>query len=202
MRESDILFTEQELKIVNSKAILLSKHSATHKIRLLLEQTAKHIDQYIAAETPHWYESINWQGLKVSRGENYNGLPYQVLDHPRYFHSKDVLAFRVMCWWGNYFCHTLHISGKFLQVNKMRYLQNLGGLKNRGLFLGINKDPWKYEFNQQHYRALSTLSDQQIQQSIEQTGHLKISAQFPLDRWKELPSITVDRLRLFFRLLD
>jgi hypothetical protein len=198
----EIDFTDEEFRIVSSKALLLSKHAAAHKMRLLLEQTLKQIDRYITEESPPWHELYNWQGPKISRGENYNGLPYQVLDHPRYFHSKDALAFRVMCWWGHYFCHTLHISGKFLQANKKRYLENLYKIKSGGLFLGINQDPWKYEFNDEYYQKLSALTDQQIRQTIEKTGHLKISTRLPLARWKELPTLTVNRLKSFFRLMD
>ena len=54
---------------------------------------------------------------KISKGENYKGLPWLVLDYPRYFNKEDIFAIRTLFWWGNFFSITLHISGKY----KMRY---------------------------------------------------------------------------------
>ncbi|MEI9808974.1 MAG: hypothetical protein WDO16_14545 [Bacteroidota bacterium] len=48
---------------------------------------------------------------KISKGENYKGLPYLVLDYPRYFEKDNHFAVRSMFWWGNFFSSTLHLSG-------------------------------------------------------------------------------------------
>src|SRR5450755_2986522 len=48
---------------------------------------------------------------RISKGENYKGLPWVVLDYPRAFGRLDVLAVRTLFWWGNYFSVTLHLKG-------------------------------------------------------------------------------------------
>src|SRR6187402_1143085 len=50
---------------------------------------------------------------KISRGENYKGLPYVILDYPRLFGREDVFAVRTMFWWGHSFHVTLHLKGKY-----------------------------------------------------------------------------------------
>lgn len=48
---------------------------------------------------------------KISRGENYEGLPWMMADMPRHFGKEDVLAFRLFFWWGHYFSATWHLKG-------------------------------------------------------------------------------------------
>src|SRR5450631_2869683 len=50
---------------------------------------------------------------RISKGENYKGLPWVVLDYPRAFGRLDVLAVRTLFWWGNYFSVTLHLKGVY-----------------------------------------------------------------------------------------
>jgi len=50
---------------------------------------------------------------KISRGENYLGLPYLVLDYPRLFRPDAVLAIRTFFWWGHFFSSTLQLSGGY-----------------------------------------------------------------------------------------
>ena len=58
-------------------------------------------------------EEVLIQSPKISRGENYNGLPYVMLDYPRCFGKEDVFAMRTMFWWGNFFSITWHLKGKY-----------------------------------------------------------------------------------------
>ncbi len=201
MQDKKVQFSPDELRIIQSSQLLLTKQSATRKIGQLLELTRLEIDRFINSADLPWHQVVNWQGPKISRGENYKGLPYQVLDHPRYFHRKDILAFRVLCWWGHYFCHSLHISGRFLEVNKTRYMEKVKQLKAEELYIGINSNPWNYEINKENYTEINDLTHHDITDIIDRTGHLKISSPFSLEKWHDLPVTTVERFRLFSRIM-
>ena len=53
---------------------------------------------------------------KISKGENYNGLPYVMFDYPRFFTKENVFAVRTFFWWANYFSVTLHLKGEYKEM--------------------------------------------------------------------------------------
>ena len=55
-----------------------------------------------------------WQiSPKISKGEAYRGLPWLMLDYPRYFGKEGHLSIRVFFWWGNFIAIYLHSSGVY-----------------------------------------------------------------------------------------
>jgi hypothetical protein len=63
------------------------------------------------ASFDHLFGDIQCLNGKISRGENYQLLPYIILDYPSYFSRNNIFAVRTMFWWGNFFSITLHLSG-------------------------------------------------------------------------------------------
>lgn len=53
---------------------------------------------------------------KITKGENYRGLPYVIADYPRLFTPESVMAYRILFWWGHYFSCTWHLSGPALET--------------------------------------------------------------------------------------
>lgn len=83
--------------------------------------------------------------VKISRGENYRGLPWVMLDYPRVFGREDVLAIRTFFWWGHSFSVTLHLKGTYqrlyLPVIRSRRLE----LAAAGFHVGVSDDEWRHE---------------------------------------------------------
>ena len=80
-----------------------------HSKRLmdLLLDTKNHLDTAYHLTPLAIPRGENAYSGKISRGENYRGLPYLILDYPAYFSQKDIFAFRTMFWWGHFFqCRT------------------------------------------------------------------------------------------------
>ncbi|MFM9055327.1 MAG: hypothetical protein ACKOQY_01365, partial [Bacteroidota bacterium] len=91
---------------------------------------------------------------KISRGENYMGRPWTLLDYPRVFSKADCFAFRTLCWWGQGFGCTLHISGKYIDAYGSELCRQGQLLASKGFSMGINPDPWRHSFDPENYRPL------------------------------------------------
>lgn len=89
-----------------------------------------------------WFEEIPVpfvQSGKVSKGEKHEGLPWLMLDYPRYFHKQQGhLAVRSFFWWGHFFSIQLQCSGQFLPLGWNACNQ----LAQQGWMVGIPQDPW------------------------------------------------------------
>ena len=91
---------------------------------------------------------------KISKGENYKGLPYLVLDYPRYFGKDDHFAIRSMFWWGNFFSITLHLSGIYKKMYENKIEASFTLLKEESFFIGISDDQWEHHFETSNYLPL------------------------------------------------
>src|SRR5690349_5675936 len=120
-------FNTYERQVVQDTTFLMAKREIIRKVedlfaglQYVLDKNSKQVREVEKAL------GITFQGPKISKGDNYRGLPYVVLDHPRYFQKEDVCSFRSMFWWGHFFSFTLHLQGECW--NKVRNNLNIGAL--------------------------------------------------------------------------
>src|SRR5688572_30593643 len=99
-----------ELELVNNTEWILTKNGIIEKVKKLLHdiQMAQH--EVLIAAQDQLPAEVLMPSPKISRGENYKGLPYLILDNPRFFDKQDIFAIRTMFWWGHFFSITLHVS--------------------------------------------------------------------------------------------
>jgi hypothetical protein len=100
-----------ELELVCNKDWILTKKMVVDKVYLLLGGLSQQMQDYIESNQLLLPAVVTQSSPKISKGENYLGLPYVMLDYPRYFKSNDTLAIRTFFWWGNFFSISLHLSG-------------------------------------------------------------------------------------------
>ena len=109
---ANVKLSPRELDIVCNADLILTKNNIIAKVYDLFgslsEYNVSTADQFLT-------EEIKNISPKISKGENYEGLPWVMLDYPRYFTANDVFAIRTYFWWGNFFSITLHVKGKFQQ---------------------------------------------------------------------------------------
>lgn len=141
----------------------------------------------------------NWRMPKISKGENYLGLPYVMLDYPRLFGKEDVLAIRTMFWWGHYFSVTLHLKGRYKNLFLPVIRARMGELEAAGFHLATSIDEWRHEITIDSYRALGAAGIEEIWE-----GHpfLKLSAKCGLDKWNEAPEVLLGLARLLINVLS
>jgi hypothetical protein len=120
---------------------------------------------------------------KISRGENLEGLPWVMLDCPRFFNQEDVFAIRTLFWWGNFFSITLHLKGKYFN-NKIAQ----GFTKHWSIC--INDNEWRNDFETDNYQALSVCTTT----TIENLKFIKIAKRISLDDWENIELLLMNEL--------
>lgn len=120
---------------------------------------------------------------KISRGENYLGLPYAILDYPRIAKGQDLYFIRNFFWWGNFYSSTLQLAGTF----KTSRLPNLEAaydtLAAKDYHVGVNTDPWIHHFEPENFQQIAALSKEAFSVILEETPHVKIAVRWPLTEW-------------------
>lgn len=176
MQVSKITLSAPEAALVNNAEVILTKNSILQKTVALLAG----LQPTLTAQP----EAGGFASSpKISKGENYCGLPYVVLDYPRISQGNDLLFIRSMFWWGHFFSSTLQIAGSF----KERYLPNLhasyASLAREHYYIGINPDPWQHHFEPANYQPIAAMSQPQFAALLCKQPHIKIAARWPLSEW-------------------
>src|SRR6185503_20445541 len=98
MQQTKIQLLPAEMELVSSPDIILTKNAILQKIKLFLEGIQiKQLD-VLTDYSLKLPEEILKISPKISRGENYKGLPWLVLDNPRFFQHNNIYAIRTMFW--------------------------------------------------------------------------------------------------------
>ena len=149
-------------------------------------------------------EAITSNSPKISRGENYLGFPWMILDYPRLFSKSSVFAIRTLCWYGNSMIITLHLSGISLKTFKELILKNLFKLKDNGYWISKGTEEWDHSISNENYIKLDDFIDQN--NSALTTNYfdkyLKITKQILFNEWKEIPKIHYETTTNLLSLLE
>ncbi len=200
MEEAKIHLSGTETELMCNAHVILTKNMVLHKIKTLLESIEFDMQLQVQSNS-NWHMREAFQNTaKISRGENYMGLPYMVLDYPRQFDSFNIFAIRTMFWWGNFFSSTLHITGDY----KAAFLPNIENayetLATADYYIGSNEDPWAHHFEEDNYKNISGLSKEEFLQSCREYDHLKIAAKFPLWEWELASDRLLKSWKLFLNI--
>ena len=179
-----IQFSEAEAELMRDASVILTKNRVIDKIRSVFDNVQLRMVEEVsdfamkgsAFDVPP----------KISRGENYLGLPYVVLDYPRHFSNKDVFAIRSLFWWGHFFSSTLQLSG----IHKEKFMENIrsaySALSHAGYYIGISEEAWVHQIEGPHYAKISHLQEEEFLHYCASMEHVKIVTWWPLH---ELPVI-------------
>lgn len=192
---------QQELDYLQDTHFLLTKRKVTRQLQQLLAYTQQELGEFIRRHKEQLPRNSLRRAGKISRGENYKGLPYLILDYPRLLTKDDVFAFRTMCWWGNFFSCSLQLQGKSLDQYRHPLKHTLRDHTNSGLYICVNSTPWEYHYGQDNYQLLENLSEEEIHQLLEQ-DFFKISRKTGLEQYAHLPSFALGCLQEFLGLLS
>lgn len=138
---------------------------------------------------------------KISRGENYSGLPYVMLDYPRCFGKTDIFAIRTMFWWGNFFSTTLHLKGKYKNELVPVIIKNLAVLSKHHFFISINADEWRHDFQPDNYISMLDVDDQVITDQLIKKDFCKIARKTGLQDWDSVSDQVLEFYEIIFKQL-
>ncbi len=183
MDTTKIRLSPEEGALVISADWILTKNSVIQKtIQLLASLQTQQEILLLTYKGILPGEIIN-SSPKISKGENYKGLPYLVLDYPRYFNKEDTFAIRMFFWWGNFFSGTLHLSGIYKRMYEEKIIQSFETLKTEGFSICINEDQWEHHFEITNYLPLHSLTSYQFEEMINRKPFIKLSKKISLEQW-------------------
>ncbi|GAC1421635.1 MAG: hypothetical protein NVS9B7_04930 [Flavisolibacter sp.] len=185
MEFSKIHLSPAEIDLFTNQQIILTKNAVIKKIQNLLEQVLERQLQFISTHNLSGYEAFSINP-KISKGENYMGLPYIVLDYPRIAEPNNFIFIRTMFWWGHFFSSTLQSRGRNLELVLQGVNKNIEFLKSH-YFIGINPEPWHHHFEQTNYRVITSY-EEIVKIAAIDSRYVKIGAKWPLQQWPEAGS--------------
>lgn len=208
MNAANLQLSPEEMRLVSDPGWILTKNSVMGKAVGVMGELAGRYRE-VWGDSHGGLGGIGPGDPKVSRGENYRGLPWVMLDYPRVFGREDVLAIRTMFWWGHSFSVTLHLKGTYqalyLPVIRGRRLE----LAAAGFHVGIHEDEWRHEHTREVFRPMDETflaeatgggaiggSDVKGEAAIGggdavfgRGAFFKLSAAVGLDRWAAAPDL-------------
>src|SRR5580692_9155775 len=182
--DAKVLFSAEEMRLVSDPAWILTKNSAVRKVVEGFGELSGERRGILPVEGA----GRAWGDPRISKGEQYKGLPWVMLDYPRIFGKEDILAIRTMFWWGHYFSVTLHLKGKYLRTYLPVILSKREDLERAGFGPGTSDDEWEHE----HWPGSWEIGNRPF---------LKVSAKVGFDRWEETAELLTEKFIVLARLL-
>ncbi len=196
--EAKIQLSPAEMELVRNAEWLLTKNTIIDKVYTLFGDISEEVRQKINGNRGRLPEEVVRHSPKISRGENYNGLPWVMLDYPRLFTRDEVFAIRVFFWWGNFFSVTLHLKGKYLQQNRERILEQLPLLEKNGFHICISDDEWRHEFTIDNYAPVQEVGATVLKQILSSGSFCRLSVQIPLEQWGQVKKVANELYAVIF----
>ncbi len=187
-----------EQQLVTDSTWLLTKNAVLEKIKALLASLQDEQNEILTAAKGSLPPEVLTPSPKISRGENYLGLPWMVLDYPRYFDRDNLFAIRTMFWWGNFFSTTLLLSGVHKERFCNRITEEWEVLRNDEFHISHNSSAWDHHFESNNYTALQEMNQLQFRQHLQTHPFIKLAKKISLQNWDTLDK---DLLAIFNRLI-
>ncbi len=184
MHHTNVNLSENELALANNKDIILTKNRIIAKV---YEMFGVLSGDYISSAGAYnnLPEEIFKTSAKIYKGEQYKGLPYVMLDYPRYFLKDEAMAIRNFFWWGNFFSITLHLSGSYRQRYAGKVLNRLyNNSETEQWFFCTGDTEWEHHFDADNYQPVSLLrSNESETLGLPEKKFFKLSKKIPLEKW-------------------
>ena len=183
-----LMLSDVELRFVHDTNWVLTKHRIIAKVYDLFNAQIPVITAEIRNILNSELQSLAAAVPKITRGENYQLLPYVILDYPSVFSKEDIFALRTMFWWGNFVSITLQLAGKY----KTRLIDKItAGIRQdpSRLYICINEDQWAHHFEPANYKKATDMTYAETKAVLQQSGFIKLSLKFELENWNDMGSL-------------
>ena len=197
MNAAKIQLSAEELSLVQNAHWLLTKNTIIEKVYTLFGDIAHQMRDNLNANPAILLSEVLIPSPKISRGENYGGLPWVMLDYPRLFNRQDTFAIRTMFWWGHYFSVTLHLKGEMQKVFGPALNRHTKQLAAAGFHMATEGDEWRHELEGGHYIPVT----EGCYDPGREYAFVKLSATIPLDKWEKAPELLPGLSRMLLQVL-
>lgn len=188
MNPAKIQFSEEESALLQNAEWLLTKNRIISLIYALMGEWSVKMrvqEEPLKRSLP---DAVFLAGPKISKGESYLGLPYVVLDQPRFFGKEEVFALRTFFWWGNSWTITLHLKGTYKSWVEGYSEEQLKEFSNLGFRIGYEGDEWDHDWTRNSSIACNELTKKELSQLMPTAPFIKIGKSIPLGSWENWAS--------------
>lgn len=185
MQKCAIKLTNHQLMLASNTDYPLTKNQVIQNICLLFDALAKELQ---SAAYPATFSMLNHATYKITKGENYKGLPYVVLDYPKISGPQFPILFRTVFWWGNYFSFNVLVQDKELQKHI-----NLHDATDVYLLTGTNV--WENDLRSNAYIKINS---NQATAALPDADCLRIACMIPIDAYETL----IEKSQFYSRLIN
>lgn len=181
------MLSEEELLLMSNSDWLLRKHTIIQKVISLFgdintrQQSlllSNKIDSELMQIPP-----------KIYKGEQYQQLPYVMLDYPRIFKPEGDFAIRCLFWWGHFFSISIQLSGKYKKNYEQYLISQFSLLEQSSYHVCIHATPWEHHFTPDNMLPLRDINQMSFENIIQENTFLKISKKIPLHEWENVEEI-------------
>jgi hypothetical protein len=197
MANANVKLSQSELLLVCDEQFILTKNNIINKVYLLFGMLSDVFSDHTKTFSNIFSEEIQRASPKIYKGENYRGLPYVMLDYPRYFTKDDAFSIRCLFWWGNFFSIMLHVSGKYLKKYSDKIYQNLLR-ENNQWYVCINADQWEYHFGNDNF----VMPSKELLIQLQDKNFLKLAQKISLDKWDDAYDFFVESYKELLVILN
>ena len=157
MSPAKLTLSPKELELVNDPGWILTKNAIIEKVYGLFGELSTVYGTLLNDQSLISADYAGFRSPKISKGEQYENLPWVMLDHPRCFDGENIFAIRSFFWWGNFCSITLLLSGNW----RDQYAESVENYFSQGStdindwFICINEDPWQHHFRKDNYLTIA-----------------------------------------------
>lgn len=186
-----ITLSNKELELVCNTDWIFTKHTIIQKVMQLFGDLVPVLENEFALAGESLPKEIFINRAKISKGENYQLLPYVMLDYPRFFSKTESFAVRTFFWWGNFFSVTLQLSGKYQEAFQSHLSDSFDFLKQNNYSVCINETPWQHDFGINNYLPATDLNKEEFTAILNRKPFIKLAKRIPLQLWETVPSFII-----------
>ena len=193
------MLSPKELELVNDSSWILTKNAVIGKVYTLFGDLSEVYRSELEKHPFITAQEIDLRSPKISKGEQYEGLPWVMLDHPRHFTTTDTFAIRSFFWWGKFCSITLQLSGIFCEKygDAVQQYFDVHPASRKDWHIGIGNDAWQHHFEENNYQPLEKWTGQ----SFSELPFIKLAKKISLQDWKQLPVFFEENYREILQVL-
>lgn len=178
MQRNKIKFSDRELKFIGESETILLQKSIIEKMVRLFAGFQKTLHTYCEdTRFFHLYPPEPGE-VNLTRGNNYKGLPYVVLDYPKLISKEDIFNFRTFFWWGSGISSSLHLEGKSLESFRAELIANAGQLSAVGNFFLTGKDSWVQDLSDSNYIKTDNFNTEELRDLLKNSEFVRLASPF------------------------
>ena len=171
------------MELLNDSKWILTKNAIVKKAQRLFEAVQQNIVDYVNAQPGIFPREVLDSSAKISKGENYLGLPWLMLDYPRHFKKGNIFAIRTMFWWANFFSTTLHLSGTYSRQFGHTIINKYDDLVKNEFLICVHDDQWHHHLEKENYVPIKELSKTDFTRQVTNATFIKTAQKLDLSEW-------------------